>query len=99
MQERVFFVYILASRYNGTLYIGMTSDLPGRIWLHKNHVPRGFTDTYNVTRLVYAEPHGSAESAMLREMQMKKWRRAWKIQLIETENPTWRDLYDEIAEA
>ena len=87
----------MASKANGTLYTGVTSDLPGRVWQHKNKAVDGFTAKYGVSMLVYFEEHGSAESAILREKQIKKWNRAWKIQLIEQINPTWRDLYDEIV--
>ena len=92
-----FFVYITASKRNGTLYVGVTSDLPGRAWQHKNKVIDGFTAKYDVDLLVYCEPHEQAETALLRERQIKKWRRAWKIRLIEESNPQWRDLYDEIV--
>ena len=92
-----FFVYITASKRNGTLYVGVTSDLPGRAWQHKNKVVDGFTAKYEVDLLVYFEPHEQGETAILRERQIKKWRRAWKIRLIEESNPQWRDLYDEIV--
>jgi len=92
-----FFVYIVASKRNGTLYVGVTSDLPGRAWQHKNKVIDGFTAKYDVDLLVYFEPHERADTAILRERQIKKWRRAWKIRLIEESNPEWRDLYDEIV--
>jgi len=92
-----FYVYILASRMNGTLYTGFTSDLSRRIWEHRNHVVRGFTDTHNVTRLVHFETFGDYELAARREFLLKRWRRAWKIQLIEAGNPGWRDLYNEVA--
>jgi putative endonuclease len=95
--DKEFWVYILASKRNGTLYIGVTSDLAKRVWEHKNGVVRGFTDRYGVNKLVYCEPFGDAESAIGREKQMKKWRRTWKIQLIEDSNPEWKDLYDEIV--
>jgi putative endonuclease len=94
--NKEFWVYILASKRNGTLYIGVTSNLAQRIWEHKNGVVEGFTHRYEVDRLVHCEAFGDAESAIAREKQMKKWRRAWKIQLIEDSNPEWRDLYDEI---
>jgi len=89
-------VYILASKRNGTLYIGVTSDPVQRIWQHKNKMVGGFTKKYNVNKLVYYEVHLNAESAIVREKQMKKWQRAWKIQLIEEKNPDWKDLYDDI---
>ena len=89
-------VYILASRPNGTLYIGITSNLVQRIWQHKSDFVEGFTKRYRVHRLVWYEVHESMESAILREKAIKKWNRAWKIELIEKSNPTWRDMYDEI---
>jgi putative endonuclease len=89
-------VYILASRRNGTLYIGVTSDLIKRVWQHNNDLVAGFTKRYNVHRLVYIELHETMESALTREKQMKKWNRAWKLELIEKRNPGWRDLWDGI---
>ncbi len=86
-------VYILASKRNGTLYIGVTSDLPKRAWEHKNDVVEGFTKRYSVHRLVYYELHEDMESAIRREKHMKKWNRAWKLELIEKQNPDWRDLW------
>ena len=91
-----FYVYILASKRNGTLYIGVTSDLIQRVWQHKNKMVRGFTQKYDVKRLVYYEVHTNSESAITREKHMKKWRRQWKRLLIEEKNPSWRDLYDDI---
>jgi putative endonuclease len=90
-------VYILANRRNGTLYIGVTSDLNRRIWQHRTEVAAGFTKQYAIHTLVYAEFHATMEEAILREKRIKKSRRAWKLKLIEDANPTWRDLYDEIA--
>jgi putative endonuclease len=87
-------VYILASKPRGTLYVGVTSDIGRRVFEHKTGVVGGFTTRYGVHRLVYAESHGSMDEAILREKQIKKWRRAWKIEMIERDNPTWRDLYD-----
>ncbi len=92
-----FFVYILASRRNGTLYVGMTDDLVKRVWMHKEEVLPGFTKDYGVKLLVWYEVHDSRESAFIRERQIKKWNRAWKLELIEKTNPSWCDLYDEIA--
>jgi len=89
-------VYILASKKNGTLYIGVTSDLVKRIWQHKNHVVSGFTENHGVNRLVYFEQYDDMENAIYREKQLKTWNRAWKIKLIEKKNPCWKDLYDEI---
>lgn len=94
--DKQFYVYILASKRNGTLYIGITSGLVQRIWQHKNKMVEGFTQKYNVNKLVYYELHPNAESAITREKQMKKWRRSWKIRLIEEKNPDWKDLYDDI---
>ena len=91
-----FFVYILASRRNGTLYIGMTDHLARRIWQHRVEVVPGFTNKYSVKTLVWCEQHETRESAFTRERQLKKWNRAWKLQLIEAMNPTWRDLYDDL---
>ncbi|MGD1001081.1 MAG: GIY-YIG nuclease family protein [Candidatus Brocadiia bacterium] len=90
-------VYILASKRNGTLYIGITNDLARRVWEHKNGLAAGFTRRYGVRTLVYAEPHEDMNSAIQREKQLKKWNRAWKIALIERQNPTWRDLDAEIS--
>jgi len=90
-------VYILASKRNGTLYVGVTSDLPKRVWEHKNDSVDGFTKRYGIHRLVYFELHDGMESAITREKQLKKWNRAWKLELIEKENPDWKDLWDEIA--
>ena len=89
-------VYILASERNGTLYTGVSSDLVKRIWQHKNHQADGFTTRYNVHLLVYFELHADMLAAITREKQIKKWNRAWKIRLIESVNPEWRDLWDEI---
>ena len=87
------YVYILASKRNGTLYIGVTSNLIQRIWKHKNNQVEGFTEKYKVHTLVYFEQHEMMESAITREKQMKKWKRDWKIQLIEKNNPYWEDLW------
>jgi putative endonuclease len=89
-------VYILASQRHGTLYVGVTSDLPRRVWEHKTSIVDGFTRRYRVHRLVYAEFHATMLDAILREKRIKKWRRAWKVALIEGANPDWRELYDEI---
>ena len=86
-------VYMLVSRRNGTLYIGVTSDLVKRVWQHRNEVAQGFTSRYHVHDLVWYELHETMESAILREKQLKEWKRAWKLRLIEGENPEWRDLY------
>jgi len=89
------YVYILASDRNGTLYIGVTSDLPRRMYEHKNGLLDGFTKTYGVTRLVYVEQHDWIDEAITREKQLKGWHRAWKIELIENSNPEWRDLSED----
>ena len=90
------YVYILASKRNGTLYIGVTSDLIKRIYEHKHDLVDGFTKRHRVHDLVYFEAHEDVQQAITREKQMKKWNRNWKLRLIEKTNPTWRDLYDEI---
>jgi putative endonuclease len=90
-------VYILASKRNGTLYIGVTSDLLKRIWLHKNNMVEGFTKRYSVHRLVWYELHESMESAITREKRLKDWKRKWKLELIESNNPNWQDLYHKIV--
>jgi putative endonuclease len=95
--EKTFWVYMLANKPSGTLYIGVTSNLVQRIWQHKNKVAEGFTTTYGVDRLMWYEQHGNAESAITREKQLKKWNRAWKIELIRQANPDWRDLYDRMV--
>lgn len=90
-------VYILASRTNGTLYIGVTSNLIQRTWQHQTGVVEGFTKKYEVHRLVWYEMHETMESAILREKRLKKWNRAWKLQLISEMNPEWQDLYGTLA--
>ena len=90
-------VYILASKRNGTLYVGVTSDLAKRIWEHKNNMVEGFTKRYMVKQLVWYELHESMESAIMREKRIKNWKRAWKLELIESKNPDWLDLYDTIV--
>lgn len=90
-------VYILASRRNGTLYVGVTSDPVRRIAEHKSDAVDGFTKKYGVHLLVSAEFHETMPDAIRREKQIKEWRRAWKLALIERDNPDWRDLYDEFA--
>jgi putative endonuclease len=89
-------VYMLTSRRNGTLYIGVTRDLASRVWLHRQGRGSKFTARYNVHRLVWVEFHPMLADAIAREKRLKNWRRAWKLDLIEAENPDWRDLYDEI---
>jgi putative endonuclease len=92
MTEKTSCVYILASQRNGTLYTGVTSDLPKRIWQHKNDQVEGFTKTYQVHILVWYEVHADMESAIKREKAIKEWKRLWKLDLIEAMNPEWNDL-------
>ena len=89
-------VYLLASQRNGTLYIGVTSNLIQRIWQHREGLAEGFTKKYRVKTLVWYEQHATMESAIAREKALKKWNRAWKLKLIEQTNPQWRDLWPEI---
>lgn len=96
MQNKVSAVYILASSRNGTLYIGVTSNLVQRIWQHRTDLVDGFSKRYSVHLLVHYELHESVADAILREKQLKKWNRAWKLRLIERANPYWRDLWPEI---
>jgi putative endonuclease len=97
MGTQTFYVYILASRIGGTLYIGVTNDLVRRVWEHKKAEAESFTKDYDVNRLVYFECFEDIEAAIHREKRLKKWTRAWKIALIEKDNPDWIDLYPEIA--
>ena len=90
-------VYMLASKRNGTLYIGVTSNLPRRIAQHKSGQVEGFSKKYGVNTLVWYEPHATMESAIIREKRMKKWNRAWKIRRIMRGNPAWRDLSEDIS--
>jgi len=92
------YVYILASKKNGTLYVGVTSNLQARVWQHKQHLIEGFTKKYRVNQLVYFEVHEDINAAILREKQIKKWKRDWKIELIEKKNLNWIDLYYSILE-
>ena len=96
MNTKQYYVYILASKKNGVLYIGVSSELVGRTYQHKAGAAEGFTKKYFVHKLVYYEIHSDIKEAILREKQIKKWNRAWKIRLIEESNPKWRDLYDDI---
>ena len=89
-------VYIMASRWHGTLYVGVTSDLLKRVWEHQNDAIDGFTKNYRVHTLVWFEQHATMESAITREKRIKEWRRSWKSDLIEASNPLWRDLYPEL---
>jgi putative endonuclease len=91
------YIYILASNRNGTLYVGVTSDLVKRISEHKSKQVKGFSKKYNVTTLVYYEVHAGIEEAIIREKAIKAWKRKWKLELIEKNNPQWKDLYEEIC--
>ncbi len=91
--DEIYCVYILASQKNGTLYIGVTGDLARRIWSHREGLVEGFTKRYDVKKLVHIERFADVALAIAREKAMKKWRRAWKIELIERDNPGWDDLY------
>lgn len=92
-----YYVYIMASKKNGTLYIGITNDLIRRVYEHRNDLIDGFTRRYGIHKLIYFEQTDDVLSAIQREKQLKKWHRKWKVDLIEQENPEWRDLYDEIT--
>ncbi len=92
-----FFVYILADRPRGVLYVGVTNDIGRRIWEHKARVAPGFTSKYGVTRLVFYEEYASILEARARERSLKKWRRAWKFELVEKVNPTWSDLAADVS--
>ncbi|MCS3731180.1 GIY-YIG nuclease family protein [Bradyrhizobium betae] len=97
MGARCYYVYILASRIGGTLYIGVTNDIIRRVAEHKSKVIESFTEKYDVARLVYFEQFDDPENAIKREKRVKKWNRAWKVRLIEKDNPNWDDLYPGIA--
>ena len=94
--ERLPCVYIVASKRNGTLYTGVTSNLIKRVWEHKNHAVDGFTSKYNVNTLVWYELHDTMNEAIGREKAIKNWKRVWKIKVIEEKNPHWQDLYDDL---
>jgi putative endonuclease len=96
MSRKTYWVYILSSQKNGTLYVGVTNNLVKRVWEHKNKQVDGFTKRYEIHHLVYFEQHSNPESAIKREKQIKKWNRLWKIRLIEEKNTEWRDLYPKI---
>jgi putative endonuclease len=96
--HKIYCVYIMASKRNGTLYIGVTSNLPRRVWEHKNNITKGFTSKYKIYNLVYYEQGEGAYGAIQREKQLKKWNRKWKLELIEKFNPSWKDLYDDILQ-
>ncbi len=91
---KTYYVYIMASKRNGTLYIGVTNDIVRRVYEHKNNLINGFTSKYGVHRLVYYEQFEEIELAIQREKRLKKWNRKWKLELIEKENPDWKDLYE-----
>ena len=95
--NKPFYVYLLASARNGTLYLGVTSDLVKRVWEHREGLADGFTKRYDVKHLVWFEIHAEALSAITREKQLKKWNRDWKLNLIHQGNPDWRDLYDDLT--
>lgn len=90
-------VYLMASKRNGTLYVGVTSDLMGRVWQHRENVVAGFTKRHGIHTLVWYEVHETMESAITREKSIKAWKRAWKLELIETSNPSWVDLYESLS--
>jgi len=94
--NKCYYVYILSNKKNGTLYVGVTSDLKKRIFEHKNHFVEGFTTKYNIDLLIYYESFTTSLDAIAREKQLKWWKRKWKIDLIELNNPDWKDLYEEI---
>ena len=91
--SKTYYVYILTNRKNGALYIGVTGDLVARVWQHREGLVEGFTKKYGIGRLIHIEPFDDVGLAIAREKAMKKWRRAWKIELIERDNPDWDDLY------
>jgi putative endonuclease len=91
-----YYVYILASRRNGTLYTDVTNELQKRVWEHKTGIVKGFTKQYGVTMLVYHELHNHVTEAIQREKRIKRWKRQWKLDLIEDKNPEWKDLYEEM---
>lgn len=97
MPSKRYFVYLLASRRNGTLYVGVTNDLLRRVAEHRDHLVPGFTKTYDVTRLMWFETHEAVEAAITRERQIKAWKRAWKIELFKQTNPDWVDLYPSLS--
>jgi len=96
-ESKQYYVYILASKIGGTLYIGATNNLVRRVYEHREKLAEGFTKRYGVEKLVYFEVHSDIEAAITREKQMKKWNRAWKVRLIEEDNPNWDGLYPRIA--
>ncbi len=99
MKDHIYFVYILTSKRNGTLYTGVTNDLSRRVWEYKNGYIKGFTEKYGLKSLVWFEHHTCIRAAIQREKRIKRWRRDWKLKLIETGNPHWQDLYDGLIAA
>ena len=91
-----FWVYMMTNKPHGTLYVGVTNNLSRRVWEHKEALVEGFTKRYNLKRLVWFEEHATTESALMREYKLKRWKRAWKDELIEAVNPEWDDLYDSL---
>lgn len=98
MKDHTYFIYIIASRKNGTLYVGVTNQLLRRVQQHRERLVPGFTKKYGVKILVYFEVHNDINEAIAREKRLKHWRRSWKLELIEKKNPEWRDLWPELAE-
>ena len=96
MNNKTYYVYIMASKRNGTLYVGVTNDLIRHVYEHKTNGVEGFTEKYRVHKLVYWEQSDSVESALQREKQLKRWNRQWKIALIEKENSNWQDMYEQL---
>jgi putative endonuclease len=96
IMEKYYYVYILANNRNGTLYIGITSEIVKRIWQHREKVFQGFTEKYNINKLVYYEIFKDPQNAIKREKRLKKYKREWKINIIEKDNPEWKDLYDQL---
>jgi putative endonuclease len=94
--EKSYAVYLMTNRPRGVFYVGVTSDLAGRVWKHRNGTLDGFTKRYNLTRLAWFEVHSDIEAAIYREKQLKRWRREWKIALVEKDNPDWLDLWSRI---
>ena len=95
--SKTYCVYIMANERNTTLYIGATSDIARRVWEHKNKATEGFTEKYKISKLVYVETHEDPESAIQREKRLKEWKRQWKVELIEKENPAWKDLSEDMG--
>jgi putative endonuclease len=96
MPEKHYYVYVLSNKPRGTMYVGVTSNLVQRVWQHKEDQVEGFTKRYGIKMLVWFEQHEDVEQAILREKQIKKWDRLWKVELIESNNPQWNDLFETI---